>query len=287
MALRQHRGAEGGDPLSTYLEFLIWPFLACVVLVGIHVYFGLHVIKRGIIFVDLSLAQVAALGMTLAFLVGYEMDGNIAYVFSLAFALAGGVLFALTRGIEGRVPQEAIIGIVYAVSTAAAILAVSHSPEGAEHIRHMLIGSILTVTPGTVAKTAIIYLAVGTFHYVFRHRFIRLSFHGHQPVSNRLVWELLFYASFGVVVTSSVRICGVLLVFIVLVVASVVAALMTERVGRRLGIGWVFGLLGSAIGLVSSFVIDTPPGATIVCTFGLMLVVLVLARRLVGSGANG
>src|SRR5262245_20184943 len=131
--------------MSTYFDFLLWPFLACVILVGIHVYFGLHVIRRGIIFVDLSLAQVAALGTTVAFLLGFELDGNTAYLFSLGFALVGGVLFALTRGIEGKVPQEAIIGIVYAVSSAASILAVSHAPEGAEHIHYLLVGSLLTV----------------------------------------------------------------------------------------------------------------------------------------------
>lgn len=266
--------------MSVYLEFLIWPFLACVVLVGIHVYFGLHVIKRGIIFVDLSLAQVAALGMTLAFLLGFELDGNVTYLFSLAFALLGGVVFALTRGVEGRVPQEAIIGIVYAVSTAAAILAVSHSPEGAEHIRYLLVGSILTVSPGVVLKTAIIYTLVGIVHYLARDRFLALSFGDARGARRSLVWDLLFYATFGVVVTSSVRVCGVLVVFIFLVVPSVFAALVTESIGRRLALGWVFGLVGSALGLVLSFALDTPPGATIVCTFGAMLLVLLLPFRL-------
>jgi zinc/manganese transport system permease protein len=251
-----------------------------VVLVGIHVYFGLHVIRRGIIFVDLSLAQVAALGTTLAFLVGFELDGTAAYLFSLAFALAGGALFALTRGVEGKVPQEAIIGIVYAVSSAAAILAVSHSPEGAEHIRYLLVGSILTVTPVIVLKTAVVYLAVGLFHYLVRERFLALSFGARAALKHRLWWELLFYGTFGIVVTSSVKICGVLLVFIFLVVPSVFAALVTESIGRRLALGWAFGLVGSALGLILSFVLDTPTGATIVCTFGLMLVVLSAARPL-------
>ncbi|HKK20296.1 MAG TPA: metal ABC transporter permease, partial [candidate division Zixibacteria bacterium] len=120
--------------MSAMFDLMLWPFLACVVLVGIHVYFGLHVIKRGIIFVDLSLAQVAALGTTLAFLLGFDLNGNTAYLFSLGFAILGAVLFAISRGVEGKVPQEAIIGIVYAVSSAAAIMAVSHAPEGAEHI---------------------------------------------------------------------------------------------------------------------------------------------------------
>lgn len=271
----------------TYLEFLLWPFLACVVLVGIHVYFGLHVIQRGIIFVDLSLAQVAALGTTLAFLLGFEVEGDVAYLFSLGFALLGGLVFALTRGIEGKVPQEAIIGIVYAFSSAAAILAVSHAPEGAEHIRYLLVGSLLTVTPGIVLKTALVYLAVGAFHFMARDKFLALSFGRTAASSRRLIWDILFYASFGVVVTSSVKICGVLLVFIFLVVPSVFGALVTDTIGLRLALGWGFGLVGSLAGLVLSFALDTPPGATVVCTFGVLLLMYAALRPLLPSRVAG
>ncbi|MEW5795908.1 MAG: metal ABC transporter permease [Candidatus Zixiibacteriota bacterium] len=266
--------------MNDYLQFLLWPFIACVVLVGIHVYFGLHVIKRGIIFVDLSLAQVAALGMTFSFLLGFELEGDVAYFFSLGSALLGGTIFTFTREIEGKVPQEAIIGIVYAVSTAAAILGVSHAPEGAEHIKHLLVGSILTVTPAMVLKTAITYTLVGAFHYLARDRFLALTLnHSHRPANARL-WDFLFYATFAVVVTSSVKMCGVLLVFIFLVVPSVFAALITDSIARRLVWGWLFGLVGSALGLVLSFLLDTPTGATIVCAFGAMLLLFALVRRL-------
>lgn len=265
--------------MSDYLHFLLWPFVACVVLVGIHVYFGLHIIKRGIIFVDLSLAQVAALGMTLAFLLGFEIEGNVAYFFSLGFALLGATIFTFTREIEGKVPQEAIIGIVYAVASAAAILAVSHSPEGAEHIKYLLIGSILTVTPSMVLKTAAMYAVVGGFHYLTRRRFIALTFDKNRTRNGKdRLWEFLFYAGFAVIVTSSVKICGVLLVFVFLVVPSVFAALITDSIGRRLALGWLYGLVGAALGLVLSFALDTPPGATIVCTFGLMLLLFALVR---------
>lgn len=265
--------------MTDYLHFLLWPFIACVVLVGIHVYFGLHIIKRGIIFVDLSLAQVAALGMTLAFLLGFEIEGNIAYFFSLGFALLGATVFTFTKEIEGKVPQEAIIGIVYAVASAAAILAVSHSPEGAEHIKYLLIGSVLTVTPSMVLKTAVMYAIVGAFHYLTRRRFIALTFEtNHKRNGKDRLWEFLFYASFAIVVTSSVKICGVLLVFVFLVVPSVFAALITDRIGRRLMLGWIYGLVGSAAGIVLSFVLDTPTGATVVCTFGLMLLLFALVR---------
>lgn len=262
-----------------YFHFLLWPFLACVVLVGIHVYFGLHVIKRGIIFVDLSLAQIAAMGMTLAFLLGYGLEGEISYLFSLGFALVGATIFTLTRTAEGKIPQEAIIGIVYAVTSAAAVLLVSHSPEGAEHIKYLLVGSILTVTPAMVLKTAAVYAAVGLFHYLARGRFIPLTFGGAKRPSRVLWWDFLFYATFAVVVTSSVKICGVLLVFVFLVVPSVFAALITDSIARRLIFGWLFGLVGSALGILASFWLDTPTGATVVCTFGAMILLFALLRR--------
>ncbi len=264
-----------------YLPFLIWPFLASLILVGIHTYFGLHVIKRGIIFIDLSLAQVAAFGITMAILLGYPADGMISYFFALLFALTGGGIFTFTRSIEGIIPQEAIIGIVYAVSSAAAILAVSHSPEGAEHIRYLLVGSLLTVSPSAVLKTLLAYTIVGAFHWFARSKFIALTFNNGKTLSSSRFWDFLFYASFAVVVTSSVKICGVLLVFIFLVVPSVFAALMTKRIGLRLMYGWIFGFIGSAIGLVLSFWLDTPTGATIVCAFGILLLLIAIMRKFI------
>jgi len=266
--------------MNECLPFLLWPFLASLVLVGIHTYFGLHVIERGIIFIDLSLAQVAAFGITMAVLFGYSADGIISYFFALTFALVGSVIFTFTRNLESKIPQEAIIGIVYAVSSAAAILAVSHSPEGAEHIRYLLVGSLLTVSSEIVLKTALAYTAVGAFHWLARSRFIPLTFNRGRGLSAPRLWDFLFYASFAVVVTSSVKICGVLLVFIFLVVPSVFAAILTERIGLRLLYGWVFGFIGSATGIVLSFWLDTPTGATIVCTFGVLLLITAIVRKL-------
>jgi zinc/manganese transport system permease protein len=266
--------------MSDYLSFLFWPFVACVVLVGIHVYFGLHVIKRGIIFVDLSLAQIAALGMTVAILLRYDLNGAVSYLLALCFALIGAAVFTLTRDIKSDVPQEAIIGIVFAVSAAASIMMVSHSPEGAEHIQHLLVGSVLTVTPINILKTAILYSIVGLFHWIKREKFLQLTFSNNLKLQKARLWDFLFYASFALVVTSSVKICGVLLVFIFLVVPSVYAALVTDRIGMRLAYGWIFGLVGSALGIILSFELDTPTGATVASSFGGLLLLYAVYRGL-------
>jgi len=266
--------------MTEYLPFLLWPFLASLVLIGIHVYFGLHVIKRGIIFIDLSLAQVAAFGITMAILLGHSPDSVVSYFFALGFALIGGIIFTFTKDIEGKVPQEAIIGIVYAVSSAAAILAVSHSPEGSEHIRYLLVGSLLTVSPEAVLKTTLAYFAVGLFHWIYRSKFIPLTFEEGKNLSSPKLWDFLFYTSFAIVVTSSVKICGVLLVFIFLVVPSVFAAIITDKIGLRLIYGWIFGFLGSALGILFSFWLDTPTGATIVCAFGVLLLIVAIVRKI-------
>ena len=256
-------------------EFLVWPMLTCMVLVGIYVYFGMHVISRGIIFVDLSLAQVAALGATVALLIGLELGSTGAYLLSLAAALIGAALFTFTRDIEHKVPQEAIIGIVYAVSAAVSILLVSHRPEGTEHIRHLLVGSILTVTPSEFLKIVVVSILVGAFHFAWRYKFLSATFGQNGQSSYARWWNFLFYASFALVVTSSVHICGVLLVFVLLVAQGVFAAVTTNSVRNRLLFGWLFGLIGCLAGLWLSFVLDTPSGATIVATFGLMLLISV------------
>ncbi len=272
--------------MMDYIDFLLWPFLICLSLVALHAYFGLHVIKRGIIFVDLSLAQVAGLGMTMAFLLGYEPTGPIPYMFSLGFAFVGAVIFTFARGVKGKVPQEAIIGIVYAVSAAAAILTVSHSPEGAEHIQHMLVGSILTVTPSMVLRASAVFAAIGLFHWLARSRFLPLTFDGGGNRTVHRIWDFLFYATFAIMVTTAVKICGVLMVFIFLVVPGVFGSLVAEKFVYRLVAAWIFGVVSSALGLAASFWMDTPTGATIVCAFGLMLLLYTVVRILKKSGAG-
>lgn len=266
------------------LAFLAAPFFASLILTGIHAYLGVHVVERGVIFVDLSLAQIAALGTTMGVLYGLDPHGSGVYWTSLAFTFLGAAVFSTIRGHRARIPQEAIIGICYAVASAAAILAMSKSVQETEHLKEMLVGNILSVSWPEVRKTAILYGIIGLFHYIFRKKFLAIS-KSHeaaeaQGISVRF-WDFLFYASFGFVVTSSVSIAGVLLVFCYLIVPSVGAMLFAERIGPRLAIGWTMGTLVSALGVYLSLQIDLPTGATIVCTFGLALILMALARGFV------
>lgn len=263
------------------LAFLAVPFVAGLILTGIHAYLGLHVVERGVIFVDLSLAQIAALGTTIAYLAGHDLHDPVTYFWSLGFTIAGAAIFAITRQphhAQTRIPQEAIIGIVYAVSAAAAILAMSKAPEGTEHLKDMLVGNILTVSWKTVFTTAVLYAGVGLFHWIFRKKFLAISLG--EEIPHVRLWDFLFYTSFGFVVTSSVVIAGVLLVFSYLIVPSVAAMLFARRVGTRLAFGWTVGALVSAAGVFLSFQYDLPTGATIVCTFGAALALLALVRVL-------
>ncbi|MEO8431918.1 MAG: metal ABC transporter permease [Acidobacteriota bacterium] len=267
----------------TIFQILLPAFVASLILTGIHAYLGVHVVERGVIFVDLSLAQIAALGSTVAYLAGYDLHSTTAYLFSLGFTFLGAAIFALTRvHRKTRIPQEAIIGIVYAVSAAMAILIMSKATQETEHLKEMLVGNILSVTWPELGKTAVLYALVGLFHFVFRRKFLAISMDEHaaeQSGLNVRLWDFLFYMSFGFVVTSSVAIAGVLLVFCFLIVPSVTAMLFAERLGPRLAIGWTMGAIVSAAGVGLSFLLDLPTGAAIVATFGAALLVLAGYRR--------
>ena len=273
---------------SATLSFLAAPFVASLIIAGIHAYLGVHVVERGVIFVDLSLAQIAALGSAVALLMpfsGEDPHGAWVYWVSLGSTLVGAGIFATIRSRQARIPQEAIIGIAYAVASAGTILAMSHATAESEHLKDMLVGNILAVSWREVAETAILYAVIGAFHYVFRRRFLEISLnHDKAEVasgSHIRLWDFLFYASFGFVVTRSVSIAGVLLVFCYLIVPSVGAMLYADRIGPRLAIGWTMGTIVSALGIYLSLKLDLPTGATMVCTFGLVLIAMAALRPLV------
>jgi len=253
------------------LELLFWPLVAGLVLTGIHAWFGLHVLARGVVFVDLSLAQVAALGLTVAILAGHTVQSEAGYWYALAFAVGGAVLFALARPYEKSMQQEAVIGIVYAVSASLAVLALDRAPQGAEHIKQLLIGSILTVTAQEVGQLALLYAVIGAVHAVFRRPLMQVSFDPLLAGALRrriFLWDVLFYGSFALVVTSSVRIAGVLLVFSYLIVPAALAGLFAARVRSRLLLAWTLGAALTAAGLYASWTWDLPTGPAIVTAFG-------------------
>jgi zinc/manganese transport system permease protein len=274
---------------------LLWaPFLMCLVLTGIHAYLGIHVIAREVVFVDIAMAQIAALGATAAFLFGFELESAVSYATALGFTVLGAAVLALTRTTRRHVSQEAIIGVVYAVSAAAAVLLADRAPHGAEHIRAMLVGSLLSVTPGHVAAVAALYAAIGAVHCILRRPFLLISVDpdaAYREGWRVRLWDFVFYATFGVVVTSSVRVAGVLLVFSYLIVPALAGIMLGGSTTARLMTGWAFGTAVSVLGISASAVLDLPTGATVVCAFGALLLALavVLAlrdRRPIGGRAR-
>src|SRR2546425_4629799 len=264
-------------PALLELKWMLVPFLACLVLSINHVYLGIHVIARKVIFVDLALAQIAALGATYALTLGYDPNSDAVKVsfFSLAFTFVGAGAFAIARMRKERVPQEAFIGIIYAAASAAAILLLSKSATGGEEIKHMLVGDVLLVSLPTIINMALLYGSIGIFHIVFRKKFLLISLDPERAEASGIrvrLWDILFYMSFGVVITKSVAIVGVLLVFSYLVVPAVIALMWCESVRARLLLGWLVAILASTAGFVWSFYSDYPTGPAVVVMLGIFLI---------------
>jgi zinc/manganese transport system permease protein len=261
--------------MSEILSVMQWPLIACLLLPGILVYLGLHIVRREIIFVDLALAQVATLGTCVAILLHFEPNSTQAYLMSLGFTFIGAIIFTLTRNRgHHHVPQEALIGIVYVVAAAMGILLLSRSAEGNEELRRTLIGDVLLVSPQQVWRTFALYAGVGVVHFVFRKKFFAISFEPERAVAEKIAvrwWDFLFYVLFGLVVTSFVQIGGVLLVFSYLIVPAVCANFLANKLSSLLIIGWLTATLASMIGLYGSYKFDFPTGAAIVCVLGAAL----------------
>jgi zinc/manganese transport system permease protein len=262
-------------------DVMFWPIMACVLLPWLLVYLGLHVVQRGIIFIDIAMAQMASLGICVAVLLHLNLESWTTFLIALAFTLAGGAIFSITGKRTSQVPQEAVIGISYVVAAAAAILLLSRAAEGDEEIKKMLVGDILLVSPYDVWKCFGLFLAVGIFHFLLRKPLLLVSFDRDRAYEQGFKvrwWDFLFYAAFGLVVTSFVRIAGVLLVFSYLIVPAVCGINLARNLGTRLLIGWFIALLGGIGGLFFSYWGDLPSGAAIVCTFGALLILISLFR---------
>lgn len=265
------------------LAFLALPLAACIAFVLIHAYFGVHVLKRRIVFADLALAQLSALGATVAFANGYPPAGAAGFTYAFAFTLLGAALLACTRPLATMMSQEAFVGIVYVVASAATVLVIDRSPQGAEHVKQMLIGSILMVDGEQVLRFAALYALIGVLHWLARRPLLALSNRDAAAPGTGaavLAWDFLFYASFGVVVTSSVTTAGVLLVFSFLIVPAVIGSLFARELSRVLVIAWGAGLAASAAGLAAAYAFDLPTGAAIVSAMGCALVAAGAIRTL-------
>ena len=267
------------------LQLMIAPFVASMVLVAMLAYLGVHIIARGVIFVDLALAQMAALGATFGLLFHVGPDSPLSYAFALGFTTLGALVFAITR--ERRtdrvVPQEAIIGIVYIVATAAALLIADRTPAGGEAIKDVLVGSLLWVTWPDIGRIALVYAAVGVVQLLLRERFLTISLREAEAEGrgwNIRWWDFVFYLLFGLVITLAVPLAGVLLVFTFLVVPAVVAFQFTRATAGLIAISWAVAAVASAVGLGLSFRFDLPTGPLMVCVFGLLLLVALIARKL-------
>jgi len=259
------------------LDLMVPPIVAALVILSIHAYLGLHVLGREVIFVDLAFAQIAALGTTVALLVGIEVGTTRSLLFALAFTLVGALIFSFTRMERSAVPQEAIIGISYVVASAAVILLAGFTAEGAEHLQETLTGTLIWVDWGAIGKMAGVYAVVGALHYGLRHRFLAVTFQPHTVSSVRL-WDFLFYLSFGVVIAFSVEVAGVLMVFSALVIPGVIAFLFTNRFALALVIAWAAGTIAIVAGIGASFYWDFATGPLLVCAFGATLIVAALVR---------
>jgi zinc/manganese transport system permease protein len=267
-------------------SFVQLALLAALVLAGIHSYLGFHVVSRGVIFVDISMAQAAAFGAVVAMVLGFGAHSWAEYFISLFFTLAAAGLISIARTRDNRIPQEAFIGIIFAGFSAMAILLLANHPGGTEELEETLTGSLLTMRLDDLISTAILYTIIGAFHYLMRARFFRLSEDRAGAVRDgwSIGWlDFLFYASFGLVVTSSVHIAGVLLVFSFLVIPPVIALLFTRSKGTRLAIGWLIGFLGSFLGIVVSIGLNLPAGPSIIGSLIFLLLIAVIAVNLVGA----
>jgi len=264
-----------------FLHMMMLPFFACLILTCIHSYLGLHVIEREVIFVDLSLAQIAALGASIALVMGHELNTPLSYWLSLGFTVVGAVIFAFSRFKKHLIPQEAVIGASYAVSAALLILVLSLADEGDEHIREALIGKLLLVSQSEVLTMLLIYVVIGALHFIYRKKFFLIS-RNHEEASKTLnvrLWDFLFYVSFGIVVTSSVKIAGVLLVFSFLVIPASCGFLFASTMKHRLFVGWMIGTMASILGLAGSYYFDLPTAPLIICMLGAFLYASILLKK--------
>jgi zinc/manganese transport system permease protein len=268
--------------MTTALNFMLAPFVACLILIFIMVYFGIHVIEREIIFIDIALAQIAALGSAVSLVLSTLQIGHqhhiqehdsrtfMAYLFCL---LAAGI-FTLLKNKQIKIPLEAIIGIAYAVATTSAVIILDKGAGSDVHIHDMLAGTILWISWHQAMRLFLVLLVIGGFHYLFRKKFkaLTLAYQGKEvKIKNPGFWDFMFYFTFGVVIVEAVAVGGILTIFAFLIIPSSISALFATRWTERILVGLIVGGIATILGLYLSWVMDVPCSPTIVLFLGACL----------------
>jgi len=258
------------------------PFLACLAMTGILSYLGIHVLKREVIFIDIALAQAAAVGAIVAHL-AFEAHGDsaLAYACAFGFVLLMAAFYSLVRSGIVQIPLEAIIGVSYAIAAAAALFLLGVAPGGHVHVHEMLAGSILWTAWSDILLCVLVFSVAGLCFYFLRKPVDRISddYAGGLRGGMRVVlWDLLFYALLGIVITLAVRIAGVVVVFAFLIIPATTSALFTASVKRRLIIAWASGAVASFLGILFAYELDFSVGPSVALFLGLALVAAALWR---------
>lgn len=259
---------------------------ACIgmlVMSPVHALFGLHIVRRGLIFIDLAIAQIAALGMALAIHSGQNPQSFEAHGYAVGFALLGALLIALTRRRLPRVPHEAIIGIIYVVASAWAIILLEPTPHGVEELRDILGGTLLFITQREIINTAIIYAVILFIMAVLWKPISAMTLNSvNAPKGIKaIILDFVFYGLLGFVVASSVKVAGVFVVFTWLVMPAVASLLWIESMVVAALLAIALGWLGSLIGLVFSQQWDWPTGSAIILWIGILVAVSYIARLII------
>ncbi|HEX9759230.1 MAG TPA: metal ABC transporter permease [Nitrospiria bacterium] len=252
------------------LEILSIPFMrqaifASSILTFMLAYLGIHVVKRRIVFVDLAIAQLSAVGVAFAMLFDFNP-----LVFSLVFTLVGAGLLSIPE-YEKRIPQEAIMGIIYAVASAIAVLLIANIPHGEADILNLFFGNILGVTTQQLFVLLVVFGFVTFIHILFSKKFIQITETSTVDPSNKShkrFWNLIFYLTLALVIAVAIRTAGVLLVFSTLVIPAVTALLFFQRFSHLVLTALGIGLIATWTGFISSFQFDLPTGPTIVTALG-------------------
>lgn len=265
------------------IQFLLPPLVSCIAMVGIFGYLGIHVIEREIIFIDIALAQIAAVGSAFAFVIWRSEESSfVAYACAFGFLTLASLFYSQIRRRVTQIPIEAVIGVSYAIAAAAALFLLAMTAGGDVHLEHMLVGSILWAKWADILVCAIVYMGVGVFHYIFRDRFRKISQEYRETRGKDIQtagWDFLFYVTMAIVILLSVRIGGVLVIYSLLVIPATFAAMFAKNWGRRLVIAWILGFGASLAGLAFSYTLDFSCGPSVVMFLGLALIVAALTKN--------